>query len=198
MLFTQFVPYRNRPLCFCDIETTGTKAGVHEVIEIAFKHDTLGSWSTTIQPEFLNRAEPEALLVSRYNTVDWAGSPTFREVAPKITQFVTDATVIGHNLIGFDVQILRGHYEICGLSHHGLFRDALDTMVLARTVLIPQGLKRLNMEACRKFFGRGYEGAHAAWEDCVFAEELYHDIMENLRWVDKRKGEVIQESLFDG
>ena len=196
-IFSQFVPYRDRPLCFCDIETTGVEPGVHEVTEIAFKHDKLGSWSTTIQPEHLDRAQPEALQKSRFNTVDWVGAPSFREVAPRITEFVTGATIIGHNFIGFDAPMLMGNYKMCGLTHRGLFRDIIDTMMLARTFLVPQGLKLINMEACRKFFGRPYEGAHAAWEDCVFAEELYHDIIDSLRWYDKRKGETMQENLFD-
>lgn len=196
LLFNQFVPYRDRPLCFCDVETTGTEPGVHEVIEIAFKHEELGAWSAQIMPEHLDRAQPKALQVARFNTVDWVGAPTFKEVAPDITKFVMDATLVGHNFIGFDAPMIIGNYKMCGLSHQGLFRDMIDTMMLARTFLVPEGLKRLSMEACRKFFGRDYEGAHAAWEDCVFTEELYHDIVGSLRWHGKHDGKTIQENLF--
>lgn len=197
-VFNQFVPYRNRPLCFCDIETTGTEPGVHEVTEIAFKHEKLGAWSTQIMPQHMDRAQPDALRISRFNTADWVGAPKFTQVAPKITEFVADATLVGHNFMGFDVPILKGNYDICGLSRQGLFRDVIDTMMLARVILVPEGLNLLRMNACRKFFGKEYdeEEAHAAWEDCLFAEELYHDIVRRLRWHGVRDGEAIQEDLF--
>lgn len=194
--FERFVPYRERPLCFCDIETTGTQPGVHEVIEVAFKHEKLGALVTQIMPEHLDRAQPEALRIAKFNHADWVGAPTFREIAPKIAEFVSDSTLVGHNFIGFDVPMLKGNYEICGLSYHGLFRDIIDTMMLARVFLVKEGLNRLNMEACRKFFGKSYEGAHTAWEDCEFAEELYNDIVSRLRWFGDRNGKKIQEPLF--
>jgi len=195
-VFNQFVPYRDRPLCFCDVETTGTEPGVHEVIEIAFKHEKLGAWSTQIMPEHLDRAQPDALRISGFNTSDWVGAPKFRDAAPRITEFISDATVVGHNFIGFDAPMIVGNYEMCGLSSRGFFRDVIDTMMLARVFLVPEGLNRLSMEACRKFFGKDYEGAHAAWEDCVFTEELYRDIVDRLRWYGEREGKTIQESLF--
>lgn len=194
--FDRFVPYRERPLCFCDIETTGTEPGVHEVIEVALKHEKLGAFISQIMPEHLKRAQPEALRIAKFNVADWVGAPTFREIAPKLSEFFADATLIGHNFIRFDVPMLKGNYELCGLSYRGLFRDVIDTMMLARTFLVKEGLKRLNMEACRKFFGKGYEGAHTAWEDCEFAEELYYDIVNRLRWYGDRDGKKIQESLF--
>lgn len=196
-IFNQFVPYRNRPLCFCDVETTGTEPGIHEVIEIAFKHEELGSWSTQILPEHIDRAQPEALRISGFNTTDWVGAPRFLDAAEKITEFVAGATLVGHNFIGFDAPMIVGNYKMCNLPYYGLFRDIIDTMMLARTFLVPEGLKLLNMEACRKFFGKGYEGAHAAWEDCVFTEELYYDIVNRMRWHGDREGKKIQEDLFD-
>ncbi len=195
-IFNNFVPYRERPLCFCDIETTGVKPEHHEVIEIAFKHEKLGSWSAQIMPQYLERAQPEALNISKFNVADWVGAPSFKNIAPKITEFVADATLVGHNLIGFDVPMIKGNYKICDLPYEGLFRDMIDTMVLARVFLVPEGLNQLNMESCRKFFGKSYERAHSAWEDCLFAEELYRDITSNLKWHGKRNGKIIQEALF--
>lgn len=195
-IYNRFVPYRDRPLCFCDIETTGTEPGFHEVIEIAFKHEKLGAFVSQIKPLHIERAQEKALQVARYNYADWVGAPLFKEVAPKITEFVADATLIGHNFIGFDVPMLKGQYEMCELPYQGLFRDVIDTMMLARTHLVPEGLKMINMQSCRKFFGKDYEGAHTAWEDAEFAEELYNDIMSRLRWYGERGGKKIQESLF--
>lgn len=192
--FRNFVPYRDRPLCFCDIETNGRTPEYHEIIEIAFKHEKLGKWATPIAIEYPDRSEPEALRVSRYNTADWAGAPKFKDVAQRISEFLTDTTVIGHNFMDFDAPMIRGRFVMAGLSTDNILRDIIDTMMLARNFLIPQGLKMLNMKACRRFFGRDYEGAHAAYEDVEFAEELYNDIMSGLRW--HGHSGAIQESLF--
>lgn len=192
--FERFVPYRERPFCFCDIETNGTTPGYHEVIEFAAKHEKLGRWSTPIAIEHHDRSEPEALKVSRYNKSDWVGAPTFKQVAPRIAEFLTDATIVGHNFIGFDAPMIRGAFDMQGLSHGKMLRDIIDTMMLARTFLIEEDLKRLNMKACRKFFGKGYERAHAAWEDVEFVEELYNDIKSGLRW--HGNADAIQETLF--
>ncbi len=194
--FKNFVPYRDRPLCFFDLETTGTKPGKHEIIEVAFRHEKLGILTMQIKPERLDDADPEALKVAGYNYADWIDAPTFKQAAPRITEFFSDATLIGHNIALFDIPIAIGQYEMCELSHDGLFRDVIDTMSLARTFLVPEGLKLLSMKSCRKFFGKEYEGAHSAYEDTVFAEELYRDIIERLRWFGKRDGKKIQESLF--
>ena len=195
-MFNNFVPYRDRPFCFWDLETTGTKPGHHEILEISCKHEKLGVWTTQVKPMHIDRADPEALKVAGYNYADWAEAPTFKDIAPKFTEFVADATLIGHNIALFDVPMAIGQYEMCGLSCDGLFRDVIDTMMLARAFLVPEGLKLLNMKAARKFFGKGYDGAHNAYDDVVFAEELYHDIVSRLRWFGEREGKKIQESLF--
>ena len=195
--FEKFVPYRDRPLCFSDIETTGRTPGYHELTEIAFLHETKGTLCLQIAPEHLDRAEPEALRVSGYNSSDWAGAPTFKAAAPQIVEYLEDATLVGHNFAGFDAPMIKGNFEIVGLNLGKLLRDIIDTQTLARIFLVPLGLNLLSMKACRKFSGRSYEGAHSAFEDAGFAKDLYWDIMNNLKWHGKKDGKRIQESMFE-
>jgi DNA polymerase-3 subunit epsilon len=192
----RFKPYRDRPLCFLDIETTGTKPGYHEVTEIGFRHTEKGGLCIQIAPRHMERAEPEALKISGYNTSDWVDAKPFRMSAPRITEFLRDATLIGHNIIKFDIPMLSGEYESNQLDSDGLFRDAIDTMVLARTFLVPLGLNMLNLGACMKFIGESYDGAHTAFEDAGFAQKLYLHITKNLKWHGKQNGKRIQEDLF--
>ena len=195
--FRRFKPYRDRHLCFLDIETTGVKPGYHEITEIGLRHSEKGGLCLQIAPQHIKRAQPEALQISGYNTADWAEAKPFKNVASKITEYLEDATIIGHNAAGFDVPFLRCEYEAIGLDHDELFRDVIDTMALARTFLVPLGLNLLSMKSCMGFIGVEYEGAHNAYEDTIFAEKLYRYITENLKWHGRqRDGKRIQEKLF--
>ena len=194
--FRPFKPYRNRPLCFLDVEGTGTKPGYHEVTEIGFRHSVKGGLCIQIAPEHIERAQPEALKISRYNSSDWAEAKSFMDELPRIMPFIDGATLIGHNLFGYDVPMLRGEFESRGLEHDHLFRDIIDTMSLARDFLVPLGLNRIGMAACMKFIGEEYEDAHNAYSDALLAEKLYNYIHKNLKWHGLRDGKQIQEGLF--
>lgn len=195
MEFRTFVPYRKRPLCFLDTETTGTRAGYHEVTEVGIRHTTLGDICIQIAPQHLERAEYEALKVSRYNTADWADAKPFRSVIDRITPFLEDATIIAHNA-AFDVDMLKGEYDNLGRDRSHLFRDTICTMSLARTFFVPLGLNLLNMQSCMKFIGEDYDDAHYAFSDVVFVEKLYDYIKKNLKWHGKVNGKLVQEGLF--
>ncbi len=194
--FRPFKPYRYRPLCFYDVESNGTKFGEHEITEVGFRHSTKGNLCLQIAPESMETAEPKALSVSGYNSSDWADAPRFLEVAPKITEFLDGATVIGHNIWGFDAPMTKAVYEMHGLDHSHLLRDVVDTMVLARLFLVPLGLKLVGLGPCMKFIGEDYEDAHNAYADAVYCEKLYNFIMGNLKWHGKQEGKRIQEQLF--
>lgn len=196
--FRPFKPYRLRPLCFFDAEGTGTKPGWHELTEVGLRHSEKGAKCIQIAPDHMDRAQPEALKVSRYNSSDWADARRFIDVVPEITEFVEDATIVGHNIFGYDAPMTKGVYEMHGLEHDHLFRDIIDTMSMARKFLVPLGLNRIGLGPCMKFIGREkeYEDAHNAYSDAVCCEILYNFIMGNLKWHGKREGKRIQEKLF--
>lgn len=195
--FRRFIPYRDRPLCFIDIEGTGTNPQIHEVTEIGIRHEKLGGICIQIKPEHIENAEPEALRISGYNTADWIGSKPLRKTWDKIAPYIDGATIVGHNIQGYDVPMLKGNLERIGISHDDFFRDTIDTMSLARLFLVPLGLNMLGMKSCMKFIGESYEGAHNAYEDAIFAEKLYTFITGNLKWHGRNQdGKTIQESLF--
>jgi len=195
MGFRRFVPYRDRPLCFLDVETTGVKPGHHEVTEVGFRHEKKGGLCLQIAPQHIERAEEEALKISRYNTADWVEAKPFRIVAPRVAEFLEDTTIVAHNA-PFDVSMLQGEYEMARLDHDHLFRDVIDTKALARQFLVPLGLNLLSLQACMKFIGEEYEDAHNAYGDAVLAEKLFRYISKNLKWHGRIKGKRVQEDLF--
>ena len=196
--FRPFKPYRFRPLCFYDAEGTGTTPGEHELTEVGFRHSDKGALCLQIAPRHMERAQPAALKVSRYNSSDWADAPPFIDVVSRITEYLEDATIVGHNIFGYDAPMTKGVYEMHGLEHDHLFRDIIDTMSLARLFLVPLGLKRVGLEWCMKFIGKEeeYADAHNAHADAVCCEILYNFIMDRVKWHGDRDGKRIQEQLF--
>lgn len=194
--FRPFKPYRSRPLCFLDVEGTGTKPGFHEITEIGLRHEDKGGLCIQIAPRHIERAQPEALRISRYNSSDWADAPTFKKALPKFLEYLEDATIVGHNIWGYDIPMLQGEFEMNGFDHSYLFRDIIDTMLLARDFLVPIGLNKLGLGPCMSFIGEDYDDAHNAYADVLYCEKLYRFIKSNLKWHGNRDGKRIQESLF--
>lgn len=194
--FRPFKPYRDRPLCFVDVEGTGTDFRHHEVTEVGLLHTKKGSACVQVKPRNLGNAQEGALRVSRFNHRDWADAPDFSEHAPMLAEWFEDATIVGHNVSGYDIPMLSEEFRRRNLEHDHLFRDVIDTMQLARFILVPLGLKRLGLGSCMKFIGEEYEDAHSAFTDTVYCKKLYDYIEKNIKWHGSVSGKKIQESLF--
>ena len=174
-----FVPYRNRPKVFFDVETTGLIPGYNEVTELGFSHEEMGAWSVRVRPKYMDRAHPKALEISGYNEKDWAGAPFIEDVWDPICERLENAIIIGHNVAGFDLPIMHGEARMKGLSSDRISRAWEDTQGLAMTHLVPRGIKRVNLAACCDFFGISNEGQHHALEDALRCKQVYERITKS-------------------
>ena len=172
----QFVPYRKRPKVFFDVETTGTIPGFHEITELAFSHDVKGEWALRVQPEFMDRAEPKALVVGHYNERDWAGSSSIVQAWDRICEWLEDTIIIGHDVARFDLNMIAGEARMKKLDDERISRAWEDTRGLAMTHLVPRGLKKTSLSACCDFFGISNDGAHHALEDVRRCKQVYYRI----------------------
>lgn len=173
-----FVPYRNRPKCFLDLETTGLIPAFHEITEIAIDHEVHGPWCVRVMPRHMDRAEEVALSISRFNDVDWADAVDFQEVYPKLMDLLEDTIIIGHNVAGFDLPFLHGQLRSYRLPGDKVSRSVIDTQVLALANAVPRGLKRLSLRACCEFYDIPYETQHNAMDDVLANKELYHKLVK--------------------
>ncbi len=194
--YRPFKPYRERPLCFLDVEGTSTDTKRAEITEIGLRHSKKGAINIQVMPSDLGNADPESLKISRFNERDWSGAPNFKKAIPMFIDYIEDATIVGHNIYGYDMPLFQNEFDRLGVDRSNLFRDIVDTMSLARIFLVPLGLKRIGLESCMKFIGEPYKDAHNAHSDAYFSEKLYGYIMENVKWHGKIDGRNIQESLF--
>lgn len=195
-LYPRRVPYASRPLIGIDIETNGLKPGFHEVIELALAPQDRSKqpWVRRFKMRYPKRSQEQALRVAKYNSDDWSDAVLFEDVWPEFEGLINGATLVGHNIAGFDDPMIKGQALMLGFEERldTIRYDIIDTQILARTFLVDEGLKSLSLKACREFFGKDYVGAHAAYEDALMAIELYEDIKSRIKY----HGKPRQESLF--
>ena len=155
---------------FLDTETTGLSPTKHEIIEIGMviEHPSgaVESWCTKIAPSRIETANPKALEINGFTPEAWEEAPALSEVLPIVTEHLSGAVVVGHN-VAFDLRFIRQVLDDVHLSEH-------DTQVLAREHLTPLGLRSVSLDNCRRWFGWSLDGAHTALVDAEDCRKLFH------------------------
>lgn len=178
--------YLEKPLVFFDIETTGLRPGYHEITELSFIHETHGSWCERVKPRYMDRFEDVARKISRYSETDWADALNLEDIISKVHEFTYEAIIVGHNILGFDLPFANGNFKMLGLDFRfeTKMNAVIDTQMLALALLVPQGLKRLSLNACCDFFNISNDGAHNAYDDCLRTKMFFEKLMEEIRFGD--------------
>jgi DNA polymerase-3 subunit alpha (Gram-positive type) len=153
-----------------DLETTGLdpKTGA-EIMEFGAvrveNRKIVAEYETLIKPKQNPPAEIEILTGIRAS--DLQDAPDLESVRTKITEFIGDLPIIGHN-ISFDLDFLK---------HFGfeIQQGNIDTCALA-TTLIPK-VASFSLETLADFFSLPEEEAHRAIGDVRTTQRLF----ENLR-----------------
>lgn len=155
-----------------DLETTGLDADA-QIIEIGaakFRDgEVLETFSTLVNP---GMALPQrASDITGIKQDDLIGAPKIAEVLPRLTEFVGESPVIGHN-VDFDLRYLHRHGAL-------ISNLALDTYELA-SVLLPSA-PRYNLNALTQLFNITTEGTlHRALTDTVACGRLYWALWQKL------------------
>jgi DNA polymerase III epsilon subunit-like protein len=99
------ISYKDRPILFIDLETTGLDEDTHEIIEVAalVVHQpgltVVNSYYTKIIPTHIETADPKALKILHYSPKDW-------QDAIPLPQALTELAALAPNCIlaGWSVQ----------------------------------------------------------------------------------------------
>ena len=162
-------------IAYIDTETTGLRAGWHEMIELAILIELNGQiidemhWR--FRPQHLERADEIALKINGFSHAKWRDAIEFSSVAEEIKEILTGCIVIGHNPI-FDIEFLNESFFVAGVP--GIRPKLIDTRVLVFEHL--SCLDSTSMDTCRKFFGWPTDGAHTAMFDAKQTRKLYHKL----------------------
>jgi DNA polymerase-3 subunit epsilon/ATP-dependent DNA helicase DinG len=156
-----------------DLETTGLDLGSAHIIEIGAvkfrNHEVIETFSTLIDPQSEIPAKITAITGIRQDHL--VGAPRINAVLPKISQFVGDSPVVGHN-IDFDLHFLQ---------RHGILSDnvAIDTYEMA-SVLLPTA-PRYNLNALMQRLNLEPDGDyHRALADAQATVRVYTALWDKL------------------
>jgi DNA polymerase-3 subunit epsilon len=121
-----------RPIAFIDLETTGINVASDRIVEISvLKIDPNGreEWmSTRINPEM--PIPPKSTAIHGITNEDVADSPTFKEIARKLTAFLEGTDLAGYNAIKFDIPVLAEEFLRANIDFNFRKRKYVDAQVI--------------------------------------------------------------------
>jgi DNA polymerase III epsilon subunit family exonuclease len=154
--------WRDLPLVGLDTETTGLSVVEDRIFEIAVVTFEGGCISDPFC-ELMDPTRPlsdAAALKTGVTDSDLAGRPTFAHFAPEILRRIEGRIVVGYNLIGYDMPLLKAELARVGLELPDC--HMVDVLIFARA-LMPGGRHRL--EEAVRHFAVPMDNAHRASAD---------------------------------
>lgn len=151
-----------KPICFFDLETTGTNLAKDRIVEIAvlkiFPNGDEKSRCWRVNPEM--PIPPEATAVHGITDHDVAQKPTFKQIASEVFQLIRDSDLGGFNSDRFDIPLLAEE----------LLRAELDFdrkhMLTVDVQTIFHKMEKRNLSAAYKFYcDKELVNAHSAEAD---------------------------------
>jgi DNA polymerase-3 subunit epsilon len=166
-----------RPLVVLDLETTGTDVGKDRIVEIAMiKISPDGS--IVKKPE--KRGAEHRILVNPEMAIpressevhgvwdaDVAGKHTFRQLAPRLVQFLENCDLAGFNSNRFDIPMLAEEFLRVGVDFGLEGRNLIDVQNIFHK------MEQRTLRAAFKFYcGKELDGAHEALPDTEATMEI--------------------------
>ncbi|MGM0375226.1 MAG: exonuclease domain-containing protein [Bacteroidota bacterium] len=163
-----------------DIETTGGKAGMGKITEIAIYRME----GDRIVDQFVSLVNPECRIppyISRLTGISdemVAGAPRFYEIAREVVKITEESIFVAHN-VTFDYNFLRKEFESLGYNY---VRDVMCTVRMSRKLL--PGHASYSLGRLCKDLGIDVEGRHRAGGDAhATARLLQHLINQQGDWI---------------
>ncbi|OGD09013.1 hypothetical protein A2397_00015 [Candidatus Amesbacteria bacterium RIFOXYB1_FULL_44_23] len=95
------ISYKDRPILFIDLETTGLDEDIHEIIEIAalIVHQpgltVANSYYTKIIPQHIESADPKSLKILNYSPKDWQDAIPLKQALTELSLLAPDSILAG-------------------------------------------------------------------------------------------------------
>ncbi len=174
-----------KPICFFDLETTGTNVAKDRIVEISilkiFPNGNKESKTWLVNPEMDIPAEVVAVHGITNERV--ANEPTFKELSKEVYSMVKDSDLAGFNSDRFDIPLLAEE----------MLRAEVDFdmkhMVSVDVQTIFHKMEKRTLGAAYKFYcGKSLEDAHSAEADTLATYEVllgqlerYPDLKNNVK-----------------
>lgn len=164
-----------KPIVFFDIESTGVAPNDDRIVDIALvKRNIDGSeefFSSLVDPEM--PIPPEVEAIHHISNAMVMGQPTFKQLAPKILEFIGDADLGGFGVVKFDVPMLMAEFKRAGTAFPIENRGIVDALTIFHR------MEPRSLGAALKFYcGRPLEDAHRAEPDARASMEVFFKQLE--------------------
>ncbi|PKP11208.1 MAG: DNA polymerase III subunit epsilon [Bacteroidetes bacterium HGW-Bacteroidetes-2] len=152
----------DKPICFFDLETTGTNIATDRIVEISilkvFPNGNKESNTWRVNPQI--PIPPFVTTIHGITDAMVANEPTFKEIAPKIYALIKDADLGGFNSNRFDIPLLAEELLRAGIDVD--FKNTLSVDV--QTIF--HKMEKRTLEAAYKFYcNADLNDAHSAEAD---------------------------------
>ncbi|MGB8704695.1 MAG: exonuclease domain-containing protein [Gillisia sp.] len=178
-----------RPICFFDLETTGTNVCKDRIVEISilkvFPNGNKESKTWLVNPEM--KIPAEVVKIHGISNEKVANEPTFKELAPKVYEMIRNCDLGGYNSNRFDIpllveELLRAEIDFDLKNLHSVDVQTIFHKMEQRT-----------LSAAYKFYcGKELEGAHSAEADTDATYEVlksqlerYDELENDVSWLSK-------------
>lgn len=159
----------NKPICFFDLESTGTNVVTDRIVEIGvFKVYPNGNQETRtwlVNPE-MNIPE-EVVAIHGISNEKVANEPTFKELAHRIYDLMKDSDLAGYNSNRFDIPMIAEEFLRAGIEFDMQKRRAVDVQNIFHRK------EQRTLSAAYKFYcEKDLEDAHSAEADTMATYEI--------------------------
>lgn len=169
-------------LCIFDIEATGLDVSQDRIVEISILKVTPEGEETEltlrINPEM--EISEESISIHGITQEDIKNSPTFKEVAKQIADFIGDADLAGYNSNKFDIPMLAEEFLRVDYHFDMRSRKFIDVQNIFHK------MEQRTLAAAYKFYcEKDLENAHSAFADVKATYEVFkaqlkkYDELEN-------------------
>jgi DNA polymerase-3 subunit epsilon len=176
-----------RPICFFDLETTGTNISKDRIVEISilkvFENNNKESYTWKVNPGIPIPKETTA--IHGISDEDVANEPKFDELAPKINAMIKGCDLAGYNSNRFDIPLLAEEMLRVGLDFDLKKVNAVDVQTIFHKK------EKRTLEAAYKFYcDKDLTDAHSAEADTNATYEVlksqldrYPDLENDTKWL---------------
>ena len=159
----------HRPICFFDLETTGTDISKDRIVEISIVkvypngNKEVRTW--LVNPEMT--IPNECIAVHGITNEKVANEPTFKDLSHQIYSIIKDSDLGGYNSDRFDIPLLAEELLRAGLDFDMKNRVSVDVQTIFHKK------EERTLSAAYKFYcGQSLENAHSAEADTVATYEI--------------------------
>ncbi|AKA35893.1 3'-5' exonuclease [Flagellimonas lutaonensis] len=164
-----------KPICFFDLETTGTNVAKDRIVEISilkiYPNGNKESKTWLVNPEI--PIPPEVEAIHGISNEKVANEPTFKELSKKIYTMIKDSDLAGFNSDRFDIPLLAEEMLRAGVDFD------MKNMVSVDVQTIFHKMEKRTLEAAYKFYcDKNLTDAHSAEAD---TEATYEVLLAQLQ-----------------